>query len=54
MTPPKLNSTDADTNDTEVDTVPEKGLKIVIRMIDEIKEDMNKYLNKMAVITIFQ
>jgi hypothetical protein len=36
-----------DSNDNEVDEIPDKDFKTMIRrMIDEIKEDTNKHLNE--------
>jgi hypothetical protein len=49
MTPPKVNSTTkTDMNNSEVNEVWDIELKrMIIRMIKDIKEDMNKCLNEL-------
>jgi hypothetical protein len=48
MTPSNVNnSTIMDNSDNEMDEIPDKELKpMIIRMSNEIKEDINKCLNK--------
>jgi hypothetical protein len=48
MTPSKVNNfTVTDFNDGEVDEISDKEFKrMIIRMIDAIKDDTNKYLDE--------
>jgi hypothetical protein len=47
MTSPKVSSTIMDTNDSKVDDIPDKEFKrMIIRMINKTKEDINKCLNE--------
>jgi hypothetical protein len=46
MTSPKLNNSTKNTSDSEVERISKNFLKIIIRMMNEIKENMNKCLNE--------
>jgi hypothetical protein len=47
MTSPKVSCTIMDTNDSKVDDIPDKEFKrMIIRMINKTKEDINKCLNE--------
>jgi hypothetical protein len=41
------NSMVINTNNSEVDEISDKALKMIIRMVNEIKENMNKFLNEL-------
>jgi hypothetical protein len=48
MTPLRVNNSIINNcNDSEVDEISDKEFKRILRMINEITEDMNKYLNEL-------
>jgi hypothetical protein len=47
MTPQKVNNfTIVDANNSEVNEIPKDLKRMIIRILNEIKEDMTKHLNK--------